>query len=203
MIAVFISGSGSNLQALIDSPFGGSIAVVVSNKADAYGVQRAEQAGIPVRVISHRKKKRIDFETEIIESLSDFDVKWILLAGFMRILSPHFLSAFPQRVVNIHPSLLPSFPGLHAQKQAWDAGVQLSGATIHLVDEGVDSGEILIQGAVPRLASDDFSSFSSRILEIEHTIYPRVLSWICTDALADTQRPKSGRYIFWSANSTN
>ena len=197
MIAVFISGGGSNLQALIDSPFGAKIALVLSNKADAYGLQRAEKAGIPTLVISHRKKKRVEFEKQILVKLSQYQVEWILLAGFMRILSPHFLSSFPQRVINIHPSLLPSFPGMHAQQQAWDAGVQVSGATIHFVDEGVDTGEILIQGVAPRLPADDFSSFKARILEVEHQIYPKVLSWICSKNLSETDRPQEKRSLFW------
>ena len=197
MIAVFISGGGSNLQALIDSPFGSQIALVFSNKEDAYGVQRAQKAGIPTRVISHRKKKRHDFEQEIIEALSVWNIQWILLAGFMRILSPHFLSRFPNRVINIHPSLLPSFPGMHAQKQAWDAGVQVSGATIHFVDEGVDTGEILLQGVVPRLPSDNAKSFQARILELEHVLYPKVLTWICTKQLGEMRRPDAPRFVFW------
>ena len=178
-IGVLVSGSGTNLAALIDafsSPdSGGEIAVVISNKADAFGLKRARRAGIPAVHIGHKSKPREAFDAELVDVLKAHRVDWVALAGFMRILSPVFLNAFPGSVINIHPSLLPSFPGVAAQQQAFDAGVQLTGATVHLVDAGMDTGPIIAQGAVPRLAGDTAGDLSARILEMEHTLFPMVL----------------------------
>ncbi len=178
-LAVLVSGRGSNLQALIDAQqrgeLGGEIALVVSNVATAPALERASAAGIPTVFRDHRGKKREEFDAEIVGILRGADVSLVCLAGYMRLLSPLFVQAFPGRVLNIHPALLPAFPGLDAQKQALDYGAKVSGATVHLVDEGLDSGPILLQEAVPVLATDSAESLSARILKTEHRLYPRAV----------------------------
>jgi phosphoribosylglycinamide formyltransferase-1 len=178
-IGVLVSGRGSNLQALIDAAvrgeLGGQIAVVVSNVETAQGLERARRAGIPAVFRDHRGKKREAFDAEVVEILRAHAVDLVCLAGFMRLLSPVFIRAFPGRIVNIHPALLPAFPGLDAQRQAWEHGVKLSGATVHLVDEGLDSGPIVAQEAVSVLSSDTAETLAARILEAEHRLYPRAV----------------------------
>ena len=178
-IGVLVSGRGSNLQALIDAArrgeLGGEVAVVVSNVEGALGLERARQAGIPAVFRDHRGKKREAFDAEIVEILQAHHVDLVCLAGFMRLLSPVFVRAFPGRVVNIHPALLPAFPGLEAQRQAWEHGAKVSGATVHLVDEGLDSGPIVAQEAVPVLSRDTPDTLAARILEAEHRLYPRAV----------------------------
>jgi phosphoribosylglycinamide formyltransferase-1 len=179
-IGVLISGSGTNLAALIDAFSGddakAAIGVVISNRADAYGLQRAVAAGIPAVHISNAKKSRVDFDRELIATLQAHGVEWVALAGFMRILSPVFLEAFTGRVINIHPSLLPSFPGLDAQEQAFKAGVKITGATVHFVDAGLDTGRIIAQGAVPRFEADTIEALRARILAMEHELFPMVMA---------------------------
>jgi phosphoribosylglycinamide formyltransferase-1 len=176
-VGVLVSGRGTNLQALIDAAqrgeLGGQIAVVVSNIEHAPALDRARRAGIPALFRDYRGQKREDFDAGLASVLRDHGVDLVCLAGYMRLLSSGFLRAFPERVVNVHPSLLPAFPGLDAQRQALEAGVKVSGATVHVVDEGLDSGPILIQEAVPVLDTDTVESLSARILEAEHRIYPR------------------------------
>jgi phosphoribosylglycinamide formyltransferase-1 len=178
-VGVLVSGRGSNLQALVDASrrgeLGGEVAVVVSNVEDALGLERARQAGIPAVFRDHRGKKREAFDAEIVEILRSHHVDLVCLAGFMRLLSPVFVRAFPGRIVNIHPALLPAFPGKDAQRQAWEHGAKLSGATVHLVDEGVDSGPIVAQEAVPVLSSDTAETLAARILLAEHRLYPRAV----------------------------
>jgi phosphoribosylglycinamide formyltransferase-1 len=178
-VGVLISGRGSNLQALVDAArrgeLGGEVAVVVSNVGSAPGLERARQAGIPAVFRDHRGKKREDFDAELVEILRAHQVDLVCLAGFMRLLSPVFVRAFPGRIVNIHPALLPAFPGLEAQRQAWEHGVKVSGATVHLVDEGLDSGPIVAQEAVAVLSSDTPETLAARILEVEHRLYPRAV----------------------------
>jgi phosphoribosylglycinamide formyltransferase-1 len=178
-VGVLISGRGSNLQALIDAQragqLGGEIAVVISNVEAAFGLERARQAGIPAVFHDHRGKKREDYDAELIAILRRHEVDLVCLAGFMRLLSPRFIQAFVGRILNIHPALLPAFPGLDAQRQAFDYGVKVSGATVHLVDEGLDSGPIVVQEAVPVLDTDDADALARRILEVEHKIYPRAV----------------------------
>ena len=178
-VGVLISGRGSNLQALVDAArrgeLGGEVAVVVSNVGSAPGLERARQAGIPAVFRDHRGKKREDFDAELVEILRAHQVDLVCLAGFMRLLSPVFVRAFPGRVVNIHPALLPAFPGLEAQRQAWEHGVKVSGATVHLVDEGLDSGPIVAQEAVAVLSIDTPETLAARILEVEHRLYPRAV----------------------------
>jgi phosphoribosylglycinamide formyltransferase-1 len=176
-IGVLISGRGSNLQALIDAGRagtlgGGQIAVVISNVESAYGLERARDAGIPALHIDHRGKQRTAFDAEVIHALKAHEVGLVCLAGFMRLLSADFVRAFPGRILNIHPALLPAFPGLDAQRQALEHGVKVSGPTVHIVDEGLDSGPIVAQEAVPVKDDDSVETLSARILEAEHRIYP-------------------------------
>jgi phosphoribosylglycinamide formyltransferase-1 len=178
-LGVLVSGRGSNLQALIDTArrgeLGGEIAVVVSNVETALGLERARQAGIPAVFRDHRGKRREAYDAEIVEILRAHQVDLVCLAGFMRLLSPVFVRAFPGRIVNIHPALLPAFPGLDAQRQAWEHGAKVTGATVHLVDEGLDSGPIVAQEAVPVVPGDTVESLAARILEAEHRLYPRAV----------------------------
>jgi len=179
-IGVLVSGSGTNLQALIDAfPHGGSVelAVVISNKEDAYGLQRARAASLPAVFVDHRGKSREHFDAEVVDCLREHSVDWVALAGFKRIITSVFLAAFPSRVINIHPALLPSFAGIRAQQQAFDAGVQVAGATVHFVDGGTDTGPIIAQGAVPRLPGDTVDDLNARILAVEHRLFPMVIRW--------------------------
>ena len=180
-VAVLISGSGTNLQALIDhsqrTDCLAEIAVVVSNRANVRGLERARAAGIDAVWMDHRGKARTAYDQELVERLKHYDVDWVFLAGFMRLLSPVFLDAFPGRVINIHPALLPSFPGLNAQQQAFEAGVQVSGATVHFVDPGMDTGAIIAQGSIRRKSGDSIDAFSARILAMEHRLFPMVMRW--------------------------
>jgi phosphoribosylglycinamide formyltransferase 1 len=178
-VGVLVSGRGSNLQALVDAAgrgeLGGEVAVVVSNVETALGLERARKAGIPAVFRDHRGRKREDFDAEIVEILRAHQVDLVCLAGFMRLLSPVFVRAFPGRIVNIHPALLPAFPGTDAQRQAWEHGAKVSGATVHLVDEGLDSGPIVAQEAVSVLSGDTPQTLAARILEVEHRLYPRAV----------------------------
>jgi phosphoribosylglycinamide formyltransferase 1 len=180
-LGVLISGRGSNLQAILDAirdeKVDARVGVVISNVAGAPGLDRARKAGVPAVVLSHRGfATREDFDAALVERLRSYEVDLVCLAGFMRLLSPVFVRAFPGRILNIHPSLLPSFPGLHAQRQALEHGVKVTGATVHLVDEELDHGRILVQRAVPVLEGDDEESLSARILELEHQIYPEAIA---------------------------
>jgi phosphoribosylglycinamide formyltransferase-1 len=178
-VGVLVSGRGSNLQALLDAArrgeLGGEIAVVVSNVETASALDRARRASIPAVFRDHRGQKREAYDAELVEILRRHQVDLVCLAGFMRLLSPVLVRAFPGRIVNIHPALLPAFPGLHAQRQALEHGVKLSGATVHLVDEGLDSGPIVAQEAVAVASSDTEETLAARILEAEHRLYPRAV----------------------------
>ncbi len=178
-IGVLISGRGSNLQALIDAgkrgELGGEVVVVVSNVEAAPGLERARQAGVSTVVLDHRGRPREDFDAEVVSVLRDHGVEIVCLAGFMRLLSAVFVRAFPGRILNIHPALLPAFPGLEAQRQAFEYGVKVSGATVHLVDEGLDSGAIVAQEAVPVRSDDTVETLAVRILEAEHRLYPHAV----------------------------
>ena len=181
-LGVLISGSGSNLQSIIDNIEKGSlkavIKIVISNKPDAFGITRAKKHGIPFVVLKNGDfKSKEDFDSELIKILKDNSVDLIVLAGFMRIISPAFLKAFEQKIMNIHPALLPSFPGLHGQRQAFDYGVKFSGCTVHFVDEGVDTGPIIIQSVVPVLDDDTEETLAARILKEEHKIYPQAIQF--------------------------
>jgi phosphoribosylglycinamide formyltransferase-1 len=181
-LGVLISGSGSNLQSIIDNIEKGSlkatIKIVISNNPDAFGITRAKKHGIPFVVLKNGDfKSKEDFDSELIKVLKESNVDLVILAGFMRIISPAFLKAFPQKVLNIHPALLPSFPGLHGQKQAFDYGVKFSGCTVHFVDEGVDTGPIIIQSVVPVIDDDTEETLAARILKEEHKIYPQAIQF--------------------------
>lgn len=179
-VAVFVSGSGSNLQAIIDARIPSiEIALVFSNNPDAYALKRAESHGIPTLVVNHRDfKSREEFEGEILKHLEPLGVELIVLAGFMRILSPVLVRAYANRMINLHPALLPSFPGIHAARQAIEAGVKFTGCTVHFVDEGVDSGPIILQAVVPVEDDDDEDSLLQKIHAEEHRIYPEAIRLI-------------------------
>lgn len=179
-VGVLISGRGSNLQALIDAQaqgrLGGTIALVVSNVADVPGLERARRAGIEALVRDHRGRSREAHDAEVLALLQERGVRLVCLAGYMRLLSPAFIRAWPPgAVLNVHPSLLPAFPGLDAQRQAFEHGVKVSGATVHIVEDALDAGPIVLQEAVPVLEADTCESLSARILEAEHRIYPRAV----------------------------
>jgi phosphoribosylglycinamide formyltransferase-1 len=179
-IAVLVSGSGSNLQAIIDASEKGEIpcrvGMVISNKPDAYGLVRARNHGIPTEVVSHRDfSGREDFDRRLAEVIHMGGAKLVCLAGFMRVLTPVFVRAFPNRIMNIHPALLPSFPGTHGPKQALDYGVRFSGCTVHFLDEGVDTGPIIVQAVVPVYGGDTEETLAARILVQEHRIYPMAI----------------------------
>lgn len=182
-IGVLASGGGTNLQAIIDRCADGSlaaeIAVVISNNPGAGALDRAVKAGVPTLCIDHRNfSRREDFDTVVVTALQDAGVELVVLAGFMRIITQTFIDAFPERIINMHPALLPAFPGLHVQQQALDYGARFSGCTVHFVDGGVDTGPIIIQAVVPILADDDADALAARILEQEHKIYPRAIQLI-------------------------
>lgn len=179
-LGILASGSGSNLQAIIDRCADGSldaeIVLVLANVPGAGALLRAEQAGISTALIDHRTfAERADFDRAVVAALQGAGVDLVVLAGFMRIISAPFIAAFPERIINIHPALLPAFPGLHVQKRAIEAGARFSGCTVHFVDGGVDTGPIIIQAVVPILDEDDEASLSARILVQEHRIYPRAI----------------------------
>ncbi len=179
-LGVLASGRGSNLQAIIDASEAGRIdaivTLVISNVAEAYALERGRRHGIEVAFIDpslHRTSQ--DFDTAVTDLLRKHEVNLVCLAGYMRLLSPSFVEAYKNRIMNIHPALLPAFPGLHAQRQAIRYGAKVSGCTVHFVDEGVDTGPIIIQAVVPVLDEDTEETLSARILTDEHRIYPRAI----------------------------
>jgi len=180
-IGVLLSGRGSNFEALADSVAAGripnaEIALVVSNREGAPGIERANARGIATRVIPSKGLEREVFDRQVAAILQEAQVALVCLAGYMRLLSPYFVATFPQRILNIHPSLLPSFPGLEAQKQALDYGAKFSGCTVHFVDENLDAGPIILQSAVPILDADTVDSLSARILKEEHRLYTEAVN---------------------------
>ncbi len=188
-IAVLISGSGSNLQAIIDASERGEIpcriGIVISNKADAYGLARAKKHGIPTEVVDHKEfATREEFDTRLVEVIRGSGADLVCLAGFMRILTPVIIRAFPNRILNIHPALLPSFPGTHGPGQALAYGVRFSGCTVHFLDEGVDTGPIIVQAIVPVYDDDTEDTLASRILVQEHRIYPMAIRLFFSGRLA-------------------
>lgn len=179
-IGVLISGRGSNLQAIIDSIADGrldaTIAVVISNRADAAGLGRAQRAGIETVRIDHRSyASRAAFDRAVADELRKRGVALVCLAGFMRLLSAEFVDTFPNRILNVHPSLLPAFPGLNGQAQAWEYGVKVSGATVHVVTAELDAGPIVRQAVVPVEPADTADTLAARILAAEHRIYPEAI----------------------------
>ncbi len=186
-VGVFLSGRGSNFVALHQAMERGEvparIAVVVSNVPDVGGVAYAQEHGLEVRVVPHRGAGgRDQHEAMVLEALEGLDVEWICLAGYMRLLSPEFVARFERRILNIHPSLLPSFPGLDVQQKALDHGVRVSGCTVHLVDAGTDTGPIVVQRAVPVVDGDTAETLAARILEQEHQAYAEALRRLLTES---------------------
>ena len=180
-IGILISGRGSNMVALVDAVQSGEIpasevSVVISDKADAAGLDKARARGVDTVVIERNGRPREEHDAEIIAELLGRGVELVCLAGYMRLLSPAFVQAFPKRIVNIHPSLLPAFPGLDAQKQAFDAGVKLTGCTVHFVDELLDHGEVILQKEVEVRDDDTVDTLSARILEQEHSLYVQAIA---------------------------
>lgn len=200
-IAVLVSGSGTNLQAIIDAIEAGrlevELKVVISNNPEAYAIERAKRHNIPVGVIPNNAfPDREAYDSRLIEILHQYSVDLVVLAGFMRVLTPSFIRAFPMRIMNIHPALLPSFPGLRVQKRALEHGVKFSGATVHFVDEGVDTGPIIIQAVVPVHDDDTEETLSARILKEEHRIYPQAIQ-----LFAEGRLEVKGRRVFVRGSS--
>ncbi len=192
-IGVLVSGSGSNLQSIMDAcaccRINGQVSVVISNLPGAYALERASRKGVPTEVLSHAEYgTREAFEEKLATVLNEYGVDLVALAGFMRVLSPYFLRKFPGRVMNIHPALLPSFPGLGVRQKAIDYGVRFSGCTVHFVDEGVDTGPIIIQAVVPVYPDDSEDALKERILRLEHKIYPEAISLFAQGRLSISDR---------------
>ena len=188
-LGVLVSGNGSNLQAILDAiaarTLAAEVGVVISNRAQAPALARAARAGVTTRSVLHGEfQTREAFDRALLDHLRQAEVNWVVLAGFMRVLTPVFLQAYPGRVINIHPSLLPAFPGVNAAGQALDYGVKLSGCTVHFVDSGVDSGKIIAQRAVPVQEGDDLTTLSARIHEAEHPLLVSVLREIADGRIA-------------------
>jgi phosphoribosylglycinamide formyltransferase-1 len=203
-VAVLISGRGSNLQALIDAAkggqLGGTIKVVVSNRPDAPGLTKARDAGIPTRVVDHKDyADRAAFERALVGALQDHDVRLVCLAGFMRLLGATFLDAFPNAILNIHPSLLPAFPGTEGARQAWQHGVKIAGATVHLVTGELDGGPIVLQAAVPVHDEDTPDTLAARILIEEHRIYPEAVR----EVLSGEWTIEARRFVRRNSRSTS
>lgn len=188
VLGILVSGRGSNLQAFVDAinsdRLVAKIGVVIADNPEANALRRVAGLNIPTAVVERKKyATKQAFEAAIIEQLDLHHVELVLLAGFMRILSPQFINRFPTRIMNIHPALLPAFPGLDAQQQALDYGVKVSGATVHFVDEGMDSGPIILQEAVPVEEDDNVATLSERILHLEHRLYVRAVRLYCEDRI--------------------
>jgi phosphoribosylglycinamide formyltransferase 1 len=183
-IAVLLSGRGSNFVALADACARGEvpaeIVLVLSNKPDAPGLARARERGIAARAFPSKGLEREEHERQLVAAIRAAGADWVCLAGYMRLLTPAFVEAFPQRIVNIHPALLPAFPGVDAQHQAWEYGVKVSGCTVHLVDAGCDTGPIVLQRTVPVVDADTADDLAARTLEQEHIAYPAALRLLLT-----------------------
>lgn len=181
-VAIFVSGRGSNMEAILNEKKKGNlpnaeIALVLSDKADAPALEKANAAGVKTVFVDSKpyRKNREGYDAEVLKVLREHNIEFIILAGFMRIITPVLIEAFSHRIINIHPALLPAFPGLHAQKQALDYGVKVSGCTVHFVDAGMDTGPIILQTAIPVNPDDTEDTLSARILEFEHRLLPRAL----------------------------
>jgi phosphoribosylglycinamide formyltransferase-1 len=197
-IGVLVSGAGTNLQALLDAQARGTlspaeIAVVVSNKRDAPALARAAAAGVPTEIVEHPGLARTEFETRLLDALARYAVEAVVLAGFMRVLTAHFVERFPLRIVNTHPSLLPAFPGADAPAQAIAHGAKLSGVTVHFVDTSVDGGPIIAQVAVPVEDGDDAQALHARIQREEHRLLPSVVQRLAAGELSCQGRIVRGR----------
>ena len=186
-IAVLISGNGTNLQSIIYHIKAGelkcNLAVVISNKQDAYGLIRAKKAGIPAYFVDHKGIKREEHEKKIVKILEKYKVDLVVLAGYMRVLTPYFIKKYKGRLINIHPALLPSFPGTDGYGDTWNYGCKVGGCTIHFVDEGVDTGPIILQKTNPIKETDTLESFKKRGLKIEHQALPQAIKLFCKEKL--------------------
>jgi phosphoribosylglycinamide formyltransferase 1 len=194
-LGILASGRGSNLQSIMDAAAAAiikaEVAVVISDNKDAFALERARKAGIPALHVNPKNfGSKEEYERAIVKLLKEYNVQLVCLAGYMRIVGKVILNAFPNRVINIHPALLPSFPGLHGQQQAWEYGVKYSGCTVHFVDEGMDTGPIIIQAVVPVFDDDTADILAARILEQEHIIYPEAIG-----LLAEGRLKLSGRKV--------
>ena len=193
-IAVLVSGSGSNLQALIDANLSGKIVGVISNKADAYALQRAKNANIPTAIIEHKQyPNREAFDDAMHQQLSDWNVDLVILAGFMRILSAQFVNAWEGKMVNIHPSLLPNYKGMHTHQRVLNTGDVLHGCTVHYVTAELDAGQALTQGVLKVAQHDNVASLAKRIHVLEHLIYPQAVEWICNGTI---QHLENGQVLY-------
>jgi phosphoribosylglycinamide formyltransferase-1 len=197
VLGVLVSGSGTNLQAILDAiaadTLKAKVGVVVSNVASAKALERAKAGRVPAIVVDHKAfASRAAFDAAVVEVLQAHRVDCVVLAGFMRLVTSTVLDAFPDRVVNVHPALLPAFPGVRAQRQALEYGVAISGCTVHFVDAGTDTGPIIAQAAVPVFDGDDEATLTARILQKEHELLPMVLQWIVEGRVV-VEHPKGGR----------
>lgn len=197
-LGVLVSGSGTNLGAILaavkDGRLDARVKVVISNRENAGGLERARAAGVPTRVLSHKAyASRESFDGALVETLREAGAQWVVLAGFMRVVTPVLLDAFKDRVINIHPALLPAFPGVDAQAQAIAYGVRVAGCTVHFVDPGVDTGPIIAQAAVEVEDGDDRDKLAARILQKEHELLVRVISWIADNRVRIVEGEPGGR----------
>jgi phosphoribosylglycinamide formyltransferase-1 len=191
-LGILLSGRGSNFEAIADSIQAGKlhaeIAIVISNRADAPGLESAKRRGLNAQLIPSKGRVREGHDAEVVAALKDSQVDLVCLAGYMRLLSPDFIRAFPNRIVNIHPSLLPAFPGIDAQKQALEYGAKVTGCTVHFVDEHLDHGPIILQKTVPILDADDVPTLSARILEQEHAAYSEAIALVLSGEVEVQER---------------
>jgi phosphoribosylglycinamide formyltransferase-1 len=198
-LGILLSGRGSNFEAIADSIKAGKlhaeIAIVISNRADAPGLESAKRRGLNAQLIPSKGRVREEHDADVIMALKHAQVDLICLAGYMRLLSPEFIRAFPNRTINIHPSLLPAFPGMDAQKQALEYGVKVTGCTVHFVDEHLDHGAIILQRTVPVLDGDDVHSLSARILEQEHTAYSEAIALLLSGEVEIQGRTVVRRHV--------
>ncbi len=198
-LGILLSGRGSNFEAIADSIKAGKlhaeIAIVISNRADAPGLESAKRRGLNAQLIPSKGRVREEHDADVIMALHHAQVDLICLAGYMRLLSPEFIRAFPNRIINIHPSLLPAFPGMDAQKQALEYGVKITGCTVHLVDEHLDNGPIILQKMVPVLDGDDVHTLSARILEQEHTAYSEAIGLLLSGEVEIQGRTVVRRHV--------
>ena len=184
-VVILISGHGSNMRALLEANLPCRVAAVISNRADAPGLEIAQQYGITTRVVAHRSHPdRESFDTELANCIDDYQPDLIVLAGFMRILTPQFVARYQNKLINIHPSLLPAYSGLHTHARALKDGVKIHGCTVHFVTIDVDHGPIIIQAAVPVLMDDTPATLAARVLHQEHRIFPQAIRWFCNDDIS-------------------
>jgi phosphoribosylglycinamide formyltransferase-1 len=186
-LGILLSGRGSNFEAIADNVAAGKInaeiAAVISNRADAPGLERARQRGLPALCLPSKGLEREAYDRQVVAALKERQVDLVCLAGFMRLLSPYFIREFPNRILNIHPALLPAFPGLEAQHQAWEYGVKISGCSVHFVDEHLDHGPIIVQTPVPVMNDDTPETLAARILKDEHRIYSEAINLVLNDCI--------------------